>query len=142
VEAIDDDLRMATILRSLLLLLAVAASAWFVLGVREARDTARATALVTGEAPLRPAQAQRARSLLDSAGTLNPDLTVAVTRGVLELDQNQNAAAERTLESVTRREPLNLDAWVQLAFAATRNGDRRTFAHAVGVVSALHPKLK
>ncbi len=131
-----------TISRAGLLVLALVAIAWFALAVRQAQDTNGATALLSAPAPLSAQQAQRARSLLSSAGTLNPDLTVDLLRGQLALDQHHSAAAERILESVTRREPLNFLAWTQLAFAAARRGDRRTLVVAARHLSALFPKVK
>jgi predicted Zn-dependent protease len=133
---------MAKISRIGLLVLALAAGAWFALGVRQARDTAQATALVSGSASLSPQQAQRARSLLHSAATLNPDLTLDLLSGQLAFDQRRYRPAERIDEWVTRQEPLNLTAWSQLAFAAARAGDRRTLERAARQVSALYPTLK
>jgi predicted Zn-dependent protease len=131
-----------TISRAGVLALALVAAAWFALAVRQAQDTNRASVLLGAAAPLSAQQAQRARSLLSSAGTLNPDLTVDLLRGQLAFDQHHGAAAERILESVTRREPLNLQAWTQLAFAAARSGDRATLVRAARHVSALFPKVK
>lgn len=133
---------MATIWRAGLLGFAVVACAWFALGVHQARDTNRASALIGGPAPLTVQQAQRAGSLLSSAATLNPDLTPEILRGQLALEQRQSARAVRILSSVTRREPLNLRAWSQLAYAAAEAGDRRTLIRAARHISALYPKLK
>lgn len=116
--------------------------AWFVLGVRQAEDTQRAAALIAGGNRLSAEQARLARSLLDSAGTLNPDLTIDLLRGQLAADQQQTAAAERIAASATRREPLNLAAWSQLVYAAARRGDRPTLIRAARHVSELYPKLK
>jgi Flp pilus assembly protein TadD len=138
---IGDDLDMSTLARASLLAIALAICAWFALGFVQARDTGQATALVTGTAPLSTKNAARARSLLESAGTLNPDRTVDIVLGVLEVDQHRYAAAEQTLLSVTRREPMNAGAWVQLAFAAARNGDEKTAIIAGRTVGKLHPKL-
>jgi predicted Zn-dependent protease len=130
-----------TVLRASLGLLAIAICAWFVLGVRQARDTARATALVNSSTQLSSADGARARSLLNSAGTLNPDLTVDMLRGQLALDENDNRRAAQILASVTRREPMNLDAWVLLA-QATQTGDRQAFARAIRAVGTLDPRIK
>jgi predicted Zn-dependent protease len=133
---------MAIVVRVGLAVVAVAAVAWFALGVRQAHDTDRATAMVTASAPLSPRDARRAQSLLDAAAVLNPDLTIDILRGELAVDQHHDVQAERILESVTKREPLNLQAWAQLAFAAAEAGDRPTLVRAARHVSALHPKLK
>jgi predicted Zn-dependent protease len=126
--------------RALLVGLAVVVCAWFALGCVQARDTRRATSLLTSTTALSVKQAERARSLLESAGTMNPDLTVEILRGVLEMDRHRYAAAERTLLSVTEREPMNVDAWAQLVFAAASNGDRRLAVLAGARALALHPK--
>jgi predicted Zn-dependent protease len=130
-----------TVLRASLVLLAIATCAWFVLGARQARDIARATALVNSSTQLSSADDARARSLLNSAGTLNTDLTVDTLRGQLALDENNNRRAEQILDSVTRREPMNLDAWVLLA-QATQTGDRQAFARAIRAVGTLDPRIK
>ena len=126
--------------RALLVGLAVVVSAWFALACVQARDTRRATSLLTGTTTVSVKQAERARSMLDSAGTMNPDLTVEILRGVLEMDRHHYADAERTLLSVTEREPMNADAWAQLVFAAASNRDRRLALLAGARVVALHPK--
>jgi len=133
---------MATLTRVGALLLALVAIAWFALAVRQAKDTNQATALVSGAAPPSPQQARRVRSLLSSAGALNPDLTVELLRAQLAFDQHHGAAAERLIESVTRREPLNLEAWTQLAFTAARTSDRQALVRAARHVSLLLPKVK
>jgi predicted Zn-dependent protease len=132
---------MRALARASLVALALIVCAWFVLGARQARDTARAEALVNTSAQLSSAQVSRARSLLGSAGALNPDLTVDTLRGQLALDQNQSRRALQILESVTRREPMNLDAWVLLA-QATQRGNQRIFTHAIAVLGRLAPAPK
>jgi hypothetical protein len=98
--------------------LALLASAWFGLAWVQARDTARADALLSGSGQLSPAAQARVRSLLDSAGTLNPDRTVDLLRAQLATDQHQYAAAVRILDLITRSEPQNVLAWEQLAIVA------------------------
>lgn len=127
---------MFTLIRASLLALALIACAWFVLGARQARDTARASALVNGSSQLSAADEAHVRSLLRSAGTLNPDLTVDTLRGQLALDENRDRRAAQIFASVTRREPMNLDAWVLLA-QATQQNDRQTFARAIRVIGKL-----
>lgn len=132
---------MTVIARVLVLVVAVAAAAWFALGIRQSTDTARATALITGPAPLSAADARRASTLLSDAATLNPDQTVGILRGQLALDLRHNAAAVRILLGVTRREPDNLAAWIQLAYAAGRAGDRSILVLTGREISRLFPKL-
>jgi Flp pilus assembly protein TadD len=132
---------MATVIRGSLAILAVAVGAWFVLGWFQARDTQRASTLLAGSS-LSPAQVQQTESLLDSAGRLNPDLTVDILRGKLAADRNENAQAVRILRSVTSREPLNLTAWVQLAFIAERAGDKTIAGAAFAQARELLPPVK
>jgi predicted Zn-dependent protease len=133
---------MFTPVRALLVAAALIVCAWFVLGASQARDTERAAAIVNATTTLTATDAARARSLLRSAGTLNPDLTLRVLRGQLAVDQNDNATAERVLSGVIRSEPMNIEAWVQLAIAANQKGDKRTFARAGHAVAALEPPIK
>jgi predicted Zn-dependent protease len=132
---------MATGWRVTLVAVALVVAAWFALGVRQAVNTTRATALITGPGQLTPARGHDARSLLDSAATLNPDRTVNLLRGELALAQNHNASAQRILLALTHSEPQNLDAWVQLAYAAARNHDRALLVLTGRKISALYPKL-
>jgi predicted Zn-dependent protease len=132
---------MPTLVRASLLAVAIVICAWFVLGFIQARDTGRATALINRTAALGAGDVARARSLIRSAGTLNPDLTVDTLRGELALDQNQNRRAARIIGSVTRSEPMNIAAWVLLA-EATQHRDERTFALAVRTVGKLEPTIK
>lgn len=132
---------MATVWRVVLVAVAVVVAAWFALGIRQAVNTARATALITGQSRLTAAQARHARSLLDSASTLNPDRTVNLLRGELALAENHNASAQRILLALVHSEPKNLDAWVRLAYAAARNHDRALLVLTARRLTALYPKL-
>ena len=133
---------MSIVDRVAVLVVAVAAAAWFALGIRQSTDTSRASALITGASKLSAKEARRASSLLDSASTLNPDRTIDILRGQLAIDQGHNAAAVAMLESVASAEPQNLSAWVQLAYAAARAGDRATLTRAGHEVSQLFPKQR
>jgi predicted Zn-dependent protease len=130
-----------TVLRVSLVVVAVAACAWFGLGIVQSIDTTRATAIVSSPAPLTAHQAAHARSLLDSAGTLNPDKTVAILRGELASRLGQNARAIAILEGVTANEPLNADAWLTLAQVALHH-DTPTLGRAVAHLAQLDPKIR
>jgi predicted Zn-dependent protease len=132
---------MLTLVRASLLAFALVACAWFGLGTQQARDTQRASAIVNRSTPLGRADVARARSLIRSAGVLNPDLTVDTLRGELALDQNQNRLAAQIIGSVTHREPMNLEAWVLLA-QATQQGDPRTLSLAVRTIGRLDPTVR
>jgi Flp pilus assembly protein TadD len=133
---------MLTLARASLLAIALVACAWFVLGFRQARDIGRATAIVNRTSTLDASDAAQARSLIQSADTLNPDLTPDLLRSQLALDENDNGTAERILSRVTRSEPMNIEAWVQLAVAANQTGDKGTFARAARTVGKLEPRIK
>jgi predicted Zn-dependent protease len=102
-------------LRALLGLLAIAACGWFVLGVRQTRDTDRATALLSAGTAIKRGDAARVSSLLDGASLLNPDRQVDVLRAQLERDQGDLPRARSILERVVASEPSNLLAWATLA---------------------------
>jgi hypothetical protein len=93
---------------------AVLACAWYALGAIQALDTTRATALLAGET-IGPRAAAEVRSLLPTAGTLNPDQTVKLLRGQLAYEQGHTSQARQIFLSVARAEPENLQAWLLLA---------------------------
>ena len=89
---------------------------------------------LNGQNRLTAAQAAEANSLLDSAGTLNPDRTVDVLRARVALLSNDRARATRILVGVLAAEPDNLDAWYGLATSAT---DGPTISRALGHIAQL-----
>jgi predicted Zn-dependent protease len=106
------------IVRAALLAFAVAACAWFALGVRQAHDINAATA-ITSRSPLPAIQVKHANSLLDDAATLNPDQQVNVLRAELAVDQGRYVRARQILRQVVRREVNNLQAWLVMKSAST-----------------------
>jgi predicted Zn-dependent protease len=122
------------------LVLALLACAWFVLGIRQAHELASAASIVSQQRPPTAAQARTAGSQLRSAAELNPDLEVDVLRGRLALARGNPPAARRILESVTRREPQNLEAWLWLARASA--GAPATFQLAVARFHQLLPHVR
>jgi predicted Zn-dependent protease len=117
--------------------LAVVVCAWFVLGSRQAHDLDSATSIVGAATVPDAQQAARARALLSSASTLNPDREVDIQRGMLALELGHRAAAVSILERVTREEPMNLVAWVDLAQAGY--GDPAISPRAVRQLARLDP---
>lgn len=114
----DHDVSMSPPVRILLTLVALLASAWFGLGWVQARDTSRAQALLASVSTPSHHQATEIRSLLHSAGQLNPDRTVSLLRASLAEAQGHLPTALRLIKQVTRAEPNNVFAWDQLGFAA------------------------
>lgn len=102
----------------LTLVLALGACAWFALGARQAIKTNQATNLITGQHTLSAADGRRAASLLHDAGILNPDSTVDLLRARLDAARGDRQTASRLALEVTRREPMNIDAWYTLATVA------------------------
>lgn len=112
------------IVRVSLLVLALLACAWFVLGIRESREITDAGAIIQSHAKLTAAQAARADSLLDGAARLNPDEQVNILRARTALGRGDHSGAEKILAGVTRREPKNIQAWVWVTKASA---DPRTY---------------
>ncbi len=129
--------RMAT--RGALLVLALVMAAWFALGIRQAQDPNRASAIVTPGGRLTASQARQASNLLDAAGFLNPDRAVTVLRAELRADQGDLSGARRILKGVVRTEPQNLAAW--LALARSSAGDLRDFYAAAYAIRHLVPPV-
>jgi predicted Zn-dependent protease len=123
--------------RVLAIVLAVVVCAWFALGIRQAHDIAQATDVVAQTHVVGAAQVARAESLLRTAATLNPDTEVDVLRAQLAIRQDASARAKRILESVVRREPMNLVAWDLLATVS--GGDSRSELEALTHVAHLDP---
>jgi predicted Zn-dependent protease len=124
--------------RVVLVLLSVVACAWYVLGIRQAHDTAAATALLTRGTPLTAAEAAHADALLRAARELNPDQQVTILRAQLAYDQGDRRRAERLLARVVREEPQNALAWLWVARAAP---DASTFKRALARIGYLVPQV-
>ncbi|MGA2008914.1 MAG: hypothetical protein ABSH51_00055 [Solirubrobacteraceae bacterium] len=108
------------VLRLAIVVWALLACAWFALGAVQTHDENAAIALI--DQPGTPSATQTARilALLHGAARLNPDRNIALYRSQAQTRAGDSAAAVRTALSVTRAEPLNIDAWTVLAFAAQR----------------------
>ena len=100
--------------RILLAAVALACCAWFALGGYAAHERTRLERVLAGAARLTPQQASHAQTLLDRAGTLNPDRSVALLKAGLQLHTGRPREAERTLQGRVQREPRNIDAWLLL----------------------------
>jgi len=125
--------------RIIAVLAAGLAVAWFAIGVRQARDTDRATDIITSATPLSPARARDAQSLLRAAKQLNPDAAVDLLGAQLALRQGNRPRARSIARSVTRSEPQNIEAW--LAYGAASSNDRAAFVFALRHLNALAPAV-
>ena len=105
-------------LRWAILASALVVCAWFVLGAVQTHDVNHATALIDRSSTPSVALTARIMRLLDGAATLNPDRNVDLLRAQAQTRGGENRAAVRTALAVTHAEPLNIDAWTVLGFAA------------------------
>lgn len=121
-----------------LALLALVVCAWFALGGVQATDTGRATTLLS-RGRVSPGRGAEIRSLLDAAGTLNPDQTVNLLRGQLAYEQGLFTRATQTFLTVTRAEPQNLQAWLTLAHTSAHAP--RDFVRALRQIARLLPPV-
>lgn len=123
----------------LVVVLALVACAWFVLGIRQSHDLNVAEAIISRPRVLTPAQAARAAALLHQATQLNPDAAVDLARSQLALKQGEAARARAIALGVTRSEPENIQAW--LAFGSAAAHDPRAFALALRHLNQLAPPV-
>jgi hypothetical protein len=107
-------------IRLALLTFAVAACAWFALGVRAAHDTDAASSILNGSGSLSPLDAKAALSDIAAAETLNPDQTLEILRAQVEFHSGNVAGAVAIAKGVVRREPKNAAAWVVLEVLSRR----------------------
>ena len=98
--------------------LALVACAWFGLGISQTRDQTRATTLLDQRGTPTAMLTSQILHLLDGAATLNPDRRIDLLRAQAEVRAGDPERATRTMERVVRDEPLNVDAWIVLGFAA------------------------
>jgi predicted Zn-dependent protease len=124
-----------------LLVLAVCACGWFGLGAVQSHATDAATSIVSGTGELTPAQAGRARSLLRTAGTLNPDRSIDLLRAQLAVREGRPSTAIGILRQTVAAEPMNLLAWLALAHTALGN-DQAAVQMTIPHLAALDPKLR
>ena len=134
--------------RLALALLAVAALGWLGLSYRSVDHQEEAEA--TLQRPLAeylksgrsraasPAALRHAADRIDAAKRLNPDSTLDLDRGSLQLLSGEQAEAADTFQDVVEREPQNLQAWLALAIA-TRGTDPARARRATRRADALNP---
>ena len=94
---------------------ALVVGAFFALGIVQSHNLSAAQSVVDNARNVTPALAARARSDLDTAATLNPDRTVAMTRGQLDLRIGDIAAARVVFNHLVAAEPKNVAAWLGLS---------------------------
>ncbi len=122
-------------------MLALAGTAWLTVAARSfsAQDEIATLALDNKNPTAR--DLAKARSLVDRATVLNPDVRVEQSIGVLEFRTGDQAGAVETFRALTRREPRNAELWALLARVA-RDGDPPLAARAAARYRALAPPLE
>jgi Flp pilus assembly protein TadD len=118
---------------------AVLICAWFALGARQAHETAAATSLLSGNGSLNAQQIAHARSLVDGASLLNPDIEPKLLSSKLAIKRHEFARAVEIARAATREEPQNVATWLAVAVAAFDSG--RPDGAAVGAMVKLDPLL-
>jgi hypothetical protein len=126
--------------RLLLAGFALVVGAWFVLGIRQAHDTAAATAIVNAKGKVSAAAAAHASSLLDSAATLNPDVEITILRSQLALRRGDDRRAAAIARQATGQEPSNVSTWLAVAVANYDSG--KVDPRVVGRMAVLDPQLE
>jgi hypothetical protein len=127
------------LVRAGLVALAVTACAWFAVGIRQAREVSRATAILSAGGPLDGPGAAQVSALVHGAKLLTPDPAVDLLSAQLAIRRGDRALARRIAEGVVRAEPMNVQAWLWLARAS---GDSPpSFLRALVHIKALEPRV-
>jgi hypothetical protein len=108
------------LVRGATVLLAAAVCAWFLIGIRAAHDTSRATGILSNGPALTAAQQQEVSSLLSAASLLNPDTQVKVLSAQLAVESGHEETGDAIVLGVVHNEPMNAEAWFWLAQHAAR----------------------
>jgi uncharacterized protein HemX len=102
------------VLRALLIAFALAACAWFALGVRSSHDADKVAALIGHATSISPSQARADDNNLDHAEVLNPDQYLELLRAEVALHAGKRAVALAIAKQVVSREPQNPEDWMVL----------------------------
>ena len=106
------------IVRVAIAAVALAAAVWLGVELRASNAQDEMIGLAFQRGTPTKADLARARRLAPRARTLNPDVRVDESIGVLQLRTGNRAAAVATFQRLTRREPRNAELWAALAQAA------------------------
>jgi Flp pilus assembly protein TadD len=98
--------------------LALACAAWLAVELRSSTTQDRMIALGFSNPHPTAQDLATAQRLRDRAATLNPDVRVDESVGVLQLRTGDRAGAVKTFQRLTRQEPRNAELWAALAQAA------------------------
>jgi hypothetical protein len=103
---------MTRALRGGLVVLAVLAAAWFLIGARQAHELDAATNLINHQAGNTARASDRTLALLRSADFLYPGDQVDLLRARLALERREYPRAKQLIAEATRSEPDDLNAWI------------------------------
>jgi Flp pilus assembly protein TadD len=103
---------------------ALAAAVWLGVELRSSSAQDEMIGLAFQRATPTTADLAEARRLAPRARTLNPDVRVDESLGVLQLRTGDRRSAVATFGRLTRREPRNAELWAALAQAAQGYDDR------------------
>ena len=93
--------------------------AWFVISAKQAHDVDAANSiLTTSSKPLTAHQRRETASLIAAAGFLYPGQDVPILKARYFLTIGQDSRARSALVGITRAEPDNLTAWIQVGALA------------------------
>jgi Flp pilus assembly protein TadD len=106
------------IVRILIATAALAAAVWLGVELRSSSAQDEMIALAFQRATPTKADLAQAARLAPRGRTLNPDVRVDESLGVLKLRTGDRKAAVATFERLTQREPRNAELWAALAQAA------------------------
>jgi hypothetical protein len=101
-------------LRVSLIVAALAACAWFALGIRSSHDADRVSALLSSASSIPAFQARADYSTLDDAEVLNPDQSLELLRSEVALHSGQHSYALAVATRIVAREPSNPNGWLAL----------------------------
>ncbi len=121
--------------------LALAAAVWLGVELRSSDAQDKMIGLAFQRGTPSKADLAEARRVAPRARTLNPDVRVDESLGVLELRTGDRRAAVATFQRLTKDEPRNAELWAALGQAAQGYDDRlATLARARA--RALAPSVK
>jgi predicted Zn-dependent protease len=106
------------IVRAAIAAVALAAAVWLGVELRSSTAQDEMTSLAFQRGTPTKADLMHAERLQPRASTLNPDVRVGESLGVLQLRTGDRKAAIATFARLTRKEPRNAELWAALAQAA------------------------
>lgn len=127
--------------RIALVVFALLAGGWLVLGIRAVELESDARTLGSGPegAPRTADEVRDARTALRRARLLSVDKDPLLNEGLLLFATGRRNEGMALVERVAKDEPSNLDGWLALYTLYSRSGDSKRAAEAARRVRALNP---